>query len=184
MVVSGDWWAPYYNGQPFFDKPALFHQLQAAAMVAFGPTEFAARFVPALAALGLVLLTAWFGWTTVSRDTGIVAGLLLIASPGIFALARYAILDTLFTLFLFGGAALVSVAALRDRPRLQWAGYASIAVAVMVKGPLALVLCGLAFALAIAVSADIRQRLLALRWLTGLVLVIVLASPWFLYMYF
>jgi 4-amino-4-deoxy-L-arabinose transferase-like glycosyltransferase len=183
MVVSGDWWAPYYNQQPFFDKPVLFHQLQAASMVAFGPTEFAARIVPALAALGLVLLTAWFGAATGSRDTGIVAGLLLIASPGIFALARYAILDTLFTLFLFGGAALVSVAALRDRPRLQWPGYASIAVAVMVKGPLALALCGLAFALALAVSAEVRRRLLALKWLTGVALVIVLASPWFLYMY-
>ena len=184
MVVSGDWWAPYFNGQPFFDKPVLFHQLQAAAMVAFGPTEFAARLVPALAALGIVLLTVWFGWTTGSRDTGIVAGLLLIASPGVFALARYAILDTLFTLFLFGGAALVSVAALRDRPRLQWGGYAAIAIAVMVKGPLALVLCGLAFALAIVVSGEIRRRLLALRWLSGLGLVVALASPWFLYMYF
>jgi 4-amino-4-deoxy-L-arabinose transferase-like glycosyltransferase len=183
MVLTGDWWAPYFNHQPFFDKPALFHQLQAGAMVAFGPTEFAARFVPALAALGLVLLTAWFGSATGSRDTGIVAGLLLIASPGIFALARYAILDTLFTLFLFGGSALVSVAALCDRPRLQWAGYASIAVAVMVKGPLALVLCGLAFGLAIVSSADLRRRLLGLRWLTGLGLVIALSSPWFLYMY-
>lgn len=183
MVVSGDWWAPSYNQQPFFDKPALFHQLQAAAMVAFGPTEFAARFVPALAALGLVILTGWFGSATGSRDTGIVASLLLIASPGVFALARYAILDTLFTLFLFGGAALVSVAALRDRPRLQWGGYASIAVAVMVKGPLALVLCGLAFGLAIASSGELRRKLLGLRWLTGLGLVILLSSPWFLYMY-
>jgi 4-amino-4-deoxy-L-arabinose transferase-like glycosyltransferase len=101
----------------------------------------------------------------------------------VFALARYAILDTLFTLFLFGGAAFVSVAALRDRPRLQWPGYAFIAVAVMVKGPLALVLCGLAFGLAVLASADLRRRLLGLRWLTGLALVVVMASPWFVYMY-
>ena len=43
---------------------------------------------------------------------------MLAASPGVFGLARYAILDTLFTLFLFGGAALLAVAALRDRPAL------------------------------------------------------------------
>ena len=55
MVATSDWWAPHYNEQPFFDKPALFHQLQAIAMVEFGPTEFAARIVPALAALGLIL---------------------------------------------------------------------------------------------------------------------------------
>src|SRR5881398_475725 len=72
MVVTGDWWAPYYNEQPFFDKPVLFHQLQAAAMLVMGPTELAARTVPALAALGLVLVTFWFGTVTRSRDTGIV----------------------------------------------------------------------------------------------------------------
>src|SRR5450759_1421528 len=43
MVATGDWLAPHYNEQPFFDKPALFHQLQGAAMLVFGPTEFAAR---------------------------------------------------------------------------------------------------------------------------------------------
>ena len=183
MVATSDWWAPHYNEQPFFDKPALFHQLQAIAMVEFGPTEFAARIVPALAALGLVLVTAWFGSVTRSRDTGIVAGLLLVASPGVFGLARYAILDTLFTLFLFGGAALVSVAALCDRRQLQWLGYVAIAVAVTVKGPLALVLCGLAFGLAVVLSAELRRRLLGLRWLAGLALVVLLSSPWFVYMY-
>src|SRR6476661_6065354 len=94
MVTTGDWWAPYYNEEPFFDKPALFHQLQGAAMLLVGPTELGARIVPALAALGLVLVTLWFGSVTRSRDTGVVAALLLIASPGVFALARYAILDT------------------------------------------------------------------------------------------
>src|SRR5262249_26029471 len=47
MVSAGDWWAPYYNDEPFFDKPALFHQIQGLAMVVLGPTELAARIVPA-----------------------------------------------------------------------------------------------------------------------------------------
>lgn len=183
MVVTRDWWAPYYNEQPFFDKPALFHQLQALAMVAFGPTEFAARIVPSLAALGLVLVAGWFGSASRTRDTGVTAALLLVANPGVFGLARYAILDTLFTLFLFGGAALLVIAALRNRPLLQWPGYLAVAAAVAVKGPLALALCGLAFAVSIAISADLRRRLLALRWVTGLALVLILSSPWFIYMY-
>ena len=58
----------------------------------------------------------------ISPDVGIVAGLMLAASPGVFGLARYAILDTLFTMFLFGGAALLATAALQDRPRLAVAG--------------------------------------------------------------
>src|SRR5262244_2984684 len=65
MVASGDWFAPHYNGQPFFDKPALFHQLQGAAMVIFADPEFASRIVPSLAALGLIAVTFWLGSTLV-----------------------------------------------------------------------------------------------------------------------
>jgi 4-amino-4-deoxy-L-arabinose transferase-like glycosyltransferase len=183
MVATGDWLAPFYNEQPFFDKPAFFHQLQGASMVLFGPTEFAARLAPALGALALIGLTVWFGLRVDNARIGTLAGLLLAISPGVFGLARYAILDTVFTAFLFGGAALLAMAALRDRAGLQWPGYVAIAFAVLTKGPLALVLCGLTFLVACIASADVRRRLLALRWIAGLGLVLAIAAPWFLYMY-
>jgi 4-amino-4-deoxy-L-arabinose transferase-like glycosyltransferase len=183
MIVTGDWWAPYYNEQPFFDKPVLFHQLQGAAMRLVGDPEFGARLVPALAALGLIAVTWWFGATMISHHVGIVAALILAANPGMFALSRYAILDTLFTLFTFGGCACLAVAALRDRPSLQWLGYAALALGVLVKGPLALVLSGMTLLALITLSADLRRRLLGLRWALGLLLVAAVAAPWFFYMY-
>ena len=203
LLVSGDWWAPYYNEQPFFDKPIFFHQLQAISMLVAGENELGARLVPALAALALVLFTGWLGVTLMSFDVGLVAALLLALNPGTFALARYAILDTLFTALLFGGAGLLAVAALApetldrvgsgssrigsrqagSRRRLQWPGYILIAGAVMTKGPLAFVLCGLTMGLAMAVSADVRRRLLALHWLTGLGIAVAISAPWFVYMY-
>jgi len=183
MIATGDWWAPYYNEVPFFDKPVLFHQLQGASMLVFGQNELGARMLPALAALGLILITVWFGARMISPHVGIVAGLMLAASPGVFGLARYAILDTLFTMFLFGGAALLATAALHERPRLQWPGYVCIALAVLTKGPIALVLCGLTLLIAIALSADLRKRLLALQWIAGLAIVLVISAPWFVYMY-
>jgi 4-amino-4-deoxy-L-arabinose transferase-like glycosyltransferase len=183
MIATADWSAPFYNEQPFFDKPVLFHQLQATAMRLGGGPEFGARLVPALAALGLVAITVWFGAVMVSRDVGLVAGLMLTACPGVFGLARYAILDTLFTMFMFGGAACLAVSALRDRPHLQWVGYVAIALGVQTKGPIALVLCGLTMLLLMALSADLRRRLLALRWALGLVVIAAVSSPWFVYMY-
>jgi 4-amino-4-deoxy-L-arabinose transferase-like glycosyltransferase len=183
VLNSGDWLAPYYNERPFFDKPMLFHWLQAGSMALVGATEFGARLAPALGALALVITTFWFGRVLVSVEVGLVAALLLAASPSVFALARYAILDTVFTAFLFGGASLVTVAALKDRPNLQWGGYVLIAMAVMTKGPLALVLCGLSFGLAIVASAELRRRLLSLRIVTGLVIVLLLSAPWFIYMW-
>lgn len=183
MIATSDWFAPYYNEQPFFDKPVLFHQLQGTAMRLVGDPEFGARLVPALAALGLIAITVWFGAVMVSAEVGIVAGLMLAACPAVFGLARYAILDTLFTMFIFGGAAFLAVAALRDRPRLQWIGYVALALGVQTKGPVALVLCGLTMLILIAVSPDPRRRLLGLHWALGLVIVVAVASPWFIYMY-
>jgi 4-amino-4-deoxy-L-arabinose transferase-like glycosyltransferase len=183
MVATGDWWAPYYNEEPFFDKPVLFHQLQGAFLRVVGDPELAARLVPALAALGLVAVTVWFGATMVSLDVGIVAGLMLGASPGVFGLARYAILDSLFTAFTFGGAALLTVAALNDRPRLQWPGYVALALGVLTKGPIALVLCGAALLVVVSISPELRRRFLLLRWGIGSVLIVAIAAPWFFYMY-
>src|SRR5206468_429409 len=119
MASTGDWWAPYYNEQPFFDKPALFHQLQGAAMTVFSHAEFASRIV----------------------------------------------------------------AALGDRPRLQWLGYVALALGVLTKGPVALVLCGLTLLISIGASLELRRRLLGLRWVAGLAVVVALAAPWFVYMY-
>ena len=51
------------------------------------------------------------------------------------------------------------------------------------KGPLALVLCGLAMVLLMACSADLRRRLLGLRWVLGLAIVAAVSSWWFIYMY-
>ncbi len=184
LIVTGDWWAPYYNEQPFFDKPIFFHQLQAVAMLVAGQNELGARLVPALAALALVLFTGWLGARLISTDAGLVAALLLAVNPGVFALSRYAILDTLFTALLFGGVGLLAVAALRDRPALQYPGYVLIAGAVMTKGPLAFVLCGLAMGLAMVMSADVRRRLLGLHWIAGFGMAVAISAPWFVYMYF
>jgi 4-amino-4-deoxy-L-arabinose transferase-like glycosyltransferase len=183
MLASGDWWAPYYNEQPFFDKPVLFHQLQGLAMRVFSDPEFAVRIVPASAALALVGITVWLGATMFTVEVALVGGLILLSNPGVFGLARYAILDTLFTMFLFGAAACITVAALGGRPRLQWVGYVALALAVATKGPIALVLCGLALLVSIAVSAELRRRLLALHWVIGLLIVVVLAAPPFIYLY-
>jgi len=182
LLATGDWFTPHYNDQPFFDKPIFFHWLQAIPMAALGPTEAAARLVPAIGSLALIVITWWLGATLVSAETGFVAALLLTTNGALFALSRYAILDSVFAAFLFGGAALLSVAALKDRPRLQYLGYVSIALATLTKGPIAIVLSALVFLLAIAVSRDARQRFLGLRWFAGSVIVLAIAAPWYVYM--
>jgi 4-amino-4-deoxy-L-arabinose transferase-like glycosyltransferase len=183
LLASGDWLAPTYNGDPFFDKPILFHDLQGAAMRIAGVNELGARVVPALAALALILTSWWVASSLARPDVAIATALFVTASPAVAALARYAILDSLFAALLFGAVGMLAVSAVASRPRLQWFGYVLLALATLTKGPLALALAGLTFVVAISVSRDARARLLRLHWIAGAALTVALAAPWFIYMY-
>ena len=183
MLAAHNWLVPIYDGQPFFDKPPLFYVLQMASFAVAGATEFAARIVPAFSAVVLVATIAWFGGRLFTRDIGRNGALMFAVLPATFALSSYAILDMTFTMFLFGGAAMVAVSALRDRPRLQYPGYVLLVAAVLTKGPLALVLCGLAFLVSVAIAPAARSALLHLRWGVGLLIVVALSLPWFVYMW-
>lgn len=55
MWHTGDWIIPVVNQQPFYDKPPLFYWLVACSYQIFGPAEWAARLVPALASFFTVL---------------------------------------------------------------------------------------------------------------------------------
>ena len=77
LLRTGDWLAPYYNEQPFFDKPILFYWLQAVSEQIFGRSEFALRLLPAAFGLGTCLIvyaTARAIWT---RRAGLLAAVCL-----------------------------------------------------------------------------------------------------------
>jgi len=183
MMRSGDWLAPIYNGQPFFDKPILFYWLQLITFKLFGASEFSARLVPAVSAVGVIATTGWAGRVFFNRQVGRLAALLVAVLPATFALSAYAILDMTFTMFLFLGVVLAVSAVVHDRPERQWWGYVCIALAVLTKGPLAIALAGVSFGLALVIAPRLRRPLLSLRWGWGLALVITISSPWFLYMW-
>lgn len=184
MILTGDWVAPYYDEKPFFDKPALFHWIQGASMQLFGPSELAARMPSAAGGLALVAFTWWLGSQLAGPHVGLLAALLMAANPGLFALARYAILDTIFTALLFGGVGMVTVAALRSRSRLQYGGYVLIGLATFVKGPIALILCAVAFLIVIAISRDARRQFLSLRLIAGAAIALAIPLPWFLVVWY
>lgn len=183
MLAAHNWLVPLYDGKPFLDKPPLFYILQMTSFSVVGVTEFGARAVPALSAVALLAAIAWFGRQLFNERVGGIGALMFAVLPATFALSAYAILDMTFTLFVFSGAALVTISAMRERPRLQYAGYVLLAAAVLTKGPLALVLAGIAFLLSLAIAPEARKPLLGLRWGVGLLIVAAVTAPWFIYMW-
>src|SRR5262249_10590655 len=137
----------------------------------------------ALSAVGVFAGTAWFGARLFGAATARLGTLMLALLPATFALSTYAIVDMTFTAFLFPGLALIVIAAMDERPALQYPGYVLVALAVLTKGPLALALAGLAFGVTLVIAPDARKRLLRLRWITGAALAVAISAPWFVYMW-
>ena len=101
MVERGDYLRMTLMGEPWFEKPLVPFWLNAFSFRVFGVTEFAARFFPALAGIGAVLLLYGIGRRLFSWYAGLWTALLFSLSPLFldYHMARSADHDVLF---LFG----------------------------------------------------------------------------------
>lgn len=102
MVERGEYLRMTLMGEPWFEKPILPFWLNALAFRMFGFTEFAARFFPALAGIGSVLLLYGIGRRLFSWYVGLWAALLFSLSPLFldYHMARSADHDVLFLFWL------------------------------------------------------------------------------------
>src|SRR5262249_48539976 len=183
MLRAGNWLVPLLDGQPYIDKPILFHWLQGAAMAVFGETEFAARLPAALAAIALFWATRRAGIRMFGESAGEWGAVMFATIPATFALASIGLFDMIFTALLFGGLTfLLEASATTSRVR-EAIGYALVSLAVMIKGPVAIVLVALLCVAAWAVGGQPRERITWLRWKTGLLAAALGASPWFIWMF-
>ena len=97
--------------------------------------------------------------------------------PATFALGNIGLFDMVFTTFLFGGVGVLLVSAHHRRFRLQYLGFALLALAVLTKGPLRLLLVGLFLLLVCLCMRGARSELLALNWKTGTAAILVISGP-------
>jgi 4-amino-4-deoxy-L-arabinose transferase-like glycosyltransferase len=184
MLHAGNWMIPLLDGLPYIDKPVLFHWLQGLAIAVLGETETAMRLPSAIAGIALFWMTRWTGTQLFDERLGVRAWLMLATLPLTFMLGSIGVFDMVFTAFLFGAVAFALVAALRGRSRLQYVAYVLLSLAVMTKGPVALVLAGLVFLVGLACGRECRAALLSLHWVRGTALTVLLSLPWFVWMYY
>ena len=146
MAESGDWVTPRLNGQPWFEKPALYYWCAALAFRAFGVNEIAARVPSALAALLATLAMAWAAWRRYGRTATWAVLLIFPTCVGAIGFARAATPDMLFSAMLT--AAMIAAYSLveKDPDRAAPRRLARVAfgvflgAAALAKGPAAIVL--------------------------------------------
>ena len=150
MVERGDFLVPFYQGRPFFDKPILTYWLMASAFEAFGPSAFAARLVPAFAALGVVLATVLLGRRLFGERTGLAAGVGLATTLAFVGFGRTAMSDMLLTLWttvaVFLAAWVLRWPSAVESAAPAWAVVATgaaLGLGFATKGPVALLMAGI-----------------------------------------
>jgi 4-amino-4-deoxy-L-arabinose transferase-like glycosyltransferase len=180
MVDGGDWVVPRYEGQPFFDKPVLAYWLMAAAMKGLGTTPGAARLVAVLGSIAVVLATVWLGTLLFDRRSALAGGLVLATTLAFLSFARIAMSDVLLVLWT---TLAVGLAVLAWRPGAPgWAVPllgAVLGLGFATKGPIALLVPGIAVLL---VAWENRDRVVpcgAFPLALGAAAFLVLGLGWF-----
>lgn len=180
MFQRGDYLSTYLNGEPRYDKPILVYWLQAASVLAFGPTEFAFRLPSALCATLWCALVFVFTRAAYGATAAWLAAACTATSVGVFIIGRSATADGLLNLLV---AASMFAAWLHLKSgRRQWlyAAFAAAAFGVMAKGPIAVLIpfcVTLAFCL---VRRDFRTWLRATFDPRALLVFALIAAPWYL----
>jgi 4-amino-4-deoxy-L-arabinose transferase-like glycosyltransferase len=149
MVETGDWLVPRYQGEPFFDKPALTYWLMAAAFRGFGFSLGVGRLVSAVAALASVLATAWLGRLLLGRPAAAFGALALGTTLLVLSFGRVAMSDMLLTLWCTLAVTIgVTMTDGRGATVARMAALgATLGMGFLTKGPVALVLAGCGLAL-------------------------------------
>src|SRR4051794_17995273 len=193
MIESGDYIDIRFQDEVRYKKPVGIYWLQAGvvrAAEAIGVPQARSTIwlyrVPSLiGAIGAVLLTYWAALAFVTARGAFLAALMMATCALLNVEARLAKTDAMLLLCSVAAMGVMARAYLtqstgRDIP---WSHalvlWTALAAGVLLKGPLILMVVGLA-ALALAIADRSANWLLRLRPLVGVLWILLLVLPWFI----
>jgi 4-amino-4-deoxy-L-arabinose transferase-like glycosyltransferase len=197
MIETGDYVDIRYQDDVRYRKPVGIYWLQAAVVntasalgVANARTSIWLYRLPSLiGAIGAVLATYWCALAFVSRRGAVLAALMMMSSSILGVEARLAKTDAVLLFMVVAAMAVLArvyLAPRRGDPQPGWGQLAifwtALAVGTLIKGPMILMVVGLAAAALVLLDRSARW-LLALRPLPGLLWLFLLVLPWFIAIY-
>jgi 4-amino-4-deoxy-L-arabinose transferase-like glycosyltransferase len=179
MLETGQWLVPQIDHELHLEKPPLF--IWAVALVSLltgGVTAFSATLPAASSGIAGVIGTTLLGRQLFGPRAGLVAGIVLVTTPGYFWHARLAFADMMVAAFIVWSA-WAFWRALDDPVRQRgWIAlfYVCVALAVSAKGPaglMPLLTCG-----TFVVLDQGPRGLRMLRPVMGLAILLLVWAPW------
>ncbi len=198
MIETGDYVDIRYQDDVRYRKPVGIYWLQAAAVKtaqALGDSSALTTIwlyrIPSLfGAVAAVLTTYWCALAFISRRGAILAALMMATSTLLAGEARLAKTDAVLLFTIVAAMSVLARAYLSPRAagndRLGWKlpaiFWTALAVGILIKGPVNLMVVGLA-ALTLSIIERSGRWLLALRPLAGIAWLFLIVLPWFIAIY-
>jgi 4-amino-4-deoxy-L-arabinose transferase-like glycosyltransferase len=183
MLESGDFITARLNGIAYLEKSPLVYWLMALSFAIFGVQDWAARIPIVLFTIALAWLTARVGAWAGGPRLGLMSGLVMATSLGLWLFTRILIPDVIltFTIALALWGFLRALDEEERAPRL-WSNvfFAAMAVGLLLKGLIAVLFPAAAAFLFLAFSNQIFSihTWRRIRLLEGLGLLVLIAAPW------
>ncbi len=100
MAKTGNFLTPFWNREPFFEKPPLYFWSSVLFFKLFSISEFSVRLTSAIAAFGIAFVTYFLASEFLTKKTGLVSLVILFSSIEFLYRSRTGNLDTLLTFFM------------------------------------------------------------------------------------
>lgn len=157
MLVTDNYLQVQINYEPFWEKPPLFIWLQVLAMKLFGVGEYAARFPNAVVGVATLLSLFYVGKRVVNQQMAMWWVALYAASWLPHFYFKSGIIDPTFNLFIFLSFFQVHLVRYNSRKLLHSIlGGIFLGLAVLTKGPAAILIALLSFAVYIILNRGLK----------------------------
>ena len=180
MIDSGDYITPMYHGEKRFAKPILFYWLVSTSYKAFGINLFSARLVSSFFGALCIPIVYIVARRLFDHKTAIISALLLPGCYLHFQIARWAITDMALNFFILS-TFYFFIRGFQDKKNKSTSYclmYICMGIGFMIKGPPSIIIPTLVIGCFIFMSQN-REEFRQLKFLYGLVILLVIIFPWF-----
>ncbi|RIV43287.1 ArnT family glycosyltransferase [Flagellimonas pelagia] len=180
MLVSDNYIVPFFNGQLRTDKPPLHYFFMVLGYKIFGVNAFGARFFSGCFGALTLLMTYW----SVKRWFHPLVAKITVAvlMSSLFFVQEFHLAVPDPYLIFFVTLSLFSFYGFYKTQRISWLlpFYGGMALGILTKGPIAIVLPGLVIPIFLWMQKEFNLRnVLKLKPFLGLLLIILIAGPWY-----
>ncbi len=178
MMERKDFIVPVFNGELRTDKPPLHYFFMIASYKIFGVNEFAARFFSVIMGLLTIFITFFFTKKYFNAFTAFCCVLVLVASTHFLFEFRLAVPDPYLIFFISLGLFAAFNWLHQNKIIHLYIAAASLALATLAKGPVAIALPGLCVLTWIIIKRKWKE-LFTWHLIPAFLVLCMLALPWY-----